>query len=146
MYQNDRLNLRFVKDECTYGKKVARNGRIQSFNSTICFRSVFSSCQWGLTCLSSDLTRDLNYITAAEKKIASLPFKIASKWTPTFKRVNWFHFVRVCTCHKEYKFNFQMRFQPNWNFWIYHLICTFWFNIYLRIEWTSENVTDCHLV
>ena len=49
----------------------------------------------GLTLLSSDLTRDLNYITAAKKKIASLPFKIASKWTPTFKRVNWFHFVRV---------------------------------------------------
>ena len=49
----------------------------------------------GLTWLFSDLTRDLNYITAAEKKIASLPFKIASKWTPTFKRVNWFHFVRV---------------------------------------------------
>ena len=49
----------------------------------------------GLTWLPSDLTRDLNYITAAGKKIASLPFKIASKWTPTFKRVNWFHFVRV---------------------------------------------------
>ena len=26
--QNDRLNLSFVKDESTYGKKMARNGLI----------------------------------------------------------------------------------------------------------------------
>ena len=27
MYLNDRLTLRFVKDEQTYGKKMARKGR-----------------------------------------------------------------------------------------------------------------------
>ena len=58
-------------------------------------------------------------------------------WTPTFKRVNWFHFVRVHATRNTNSI-FQMRFQPNWNFWIYyHLICNFWFNIYLSKNWVD---------
>ena len=41
--QNDRLNLSFVKDEHTNGKKMARNGRKTAIYESVLFYYVYTS-------------------------------------------------------------------------------------------------------
>ena len=60
----------------------------------------------------SNLSQDLH---THRRKLHPFLLKSQANGVPTFKRVNWSHFVRVIhTCHKEYEFNFfQMRLNPN---------------------------------
>ena len=93
--QNDCLNLSFVRDELTYGKKMARNGRKMAIFNCHSFRLILAicSCFFTLTnfknvlppkCLFGivRLIGTLEFVSMYEQKI-TLTSRAGSTWPPS---------------------------------------------------------------